>query len=106
VLNEDQVQKVRMTLMSSGWNEVMRPIAARRAQEVIKALVLSPGERTGEFKEKPDDALRAIIQESEWWLTVWENEVKMFDINRRMDELRRQDGAGQEPSPLPTAANP
>jgi hypothetical protein len=100
-LNEEQIGKVRFLLMSSGWNEVVKPAVAKRANTAIKALILSPAERSGEFKEMDDSAIRAQIREAEWMLTAFDNEIAVFDHNRRLDELQRQ----QNPE-APSTANP
>jgi len=100
-LNEEQVGKVRLLLQSSGWNDVMKPAIATRANAAIKALILTPAERTGEYKEMDDAAIRAQIREAEWLLAVFVNEVSVFDHNRRVDELQRQ-----ENPEAPSTANP
>lgn len=92
-LSEDQAQKLRMGLMSAAWREIMQPATQGRAQAAIKALCLTEGERKthgGEFKDCGDDELRATIRECEWHLSVWHNELKVFDFNRAQDELQRQ----------------
>jgi hypothetical protein len=100
-LNEVQIGQIRGLLQSSAWNDVVRPVIATRANAAIKALILTPAERTGEFKEMEDSAIRAQIREAEWLLAVFVNEVAVFDHNRRMDELQRQDNPETQ-----TTANP
>ena len=90
-LNEEQVGKIRVLLQSSAWNDVMKPVIATRANAAIKALILTPAERTGEYKDMDDSAIRAQVREAEWLLAVFVNEVAVFDHNRRVDELQRQD---------------
>lgn len=102
-LNEEQIQKVRLMIAGSGWNDVVRPVLAKRAQDALKALVLHPGERGGEYKNITDDQLRVRIQEAEWMLTCWTNEIAVFEHNRRLEELERQQN-GANPQDL--AANP
>ena len=97
-LNEEQISKVRLLLQSGGWSEVVKPAVAKRANAAIKALILTPAERSGEFKDMDDSAIRAQIREAEWMLTAFDNEIAVFDHNRRMDELQRQEN--------PTTANP
>lgn len=102
-LNEDQINKIRLLVASSGWNDVMKPAIAKRAHEALKALVLSPAERRGEYQGVQDEDIRARIRECEWMLVVWSNELTAYDQNRRLDELeRQQDGA----NPQNLAANP
>jgi hypothetical protein len=90
-LNEDQIGKIRGLLQSSAWNDVMKPAIAQRANAAIKALILTPAERSGEYKDMDDAAIRAQIREAEWLLAVFVNEVAVFDHNRRVEELQRQD---------------
>lgn len=100
-LNEEQVGKIRGLLQSSAWNDVVKPVVATRANTAIKALILTPAERTGEYKEMDDAAIRAQIREAEWLLAVFVNEVAVFDHNRRVDELQRQENPEE-----PSTANP
>ena len=103
MLNEEQVQKVKLMISGSGWNDVLRPVIAKRAQDAIRSLVIPPEQRSGEHKGLSDDALRAKLQEAEWMLVAWDQEVKVFEHNRRLEELeRQQDGA----NPQNLAANP
>jgi hypothetical protein len=102
-LDEEQVGKIRLLMASSGWNDVMRPVIAKRAHEALKALVLHPAERAGEYKGLDDGVIRAKIKECEWMLTAWANEIVVHDHNRQLDELeRQQDGA----NPQNLSANP
>jgi len=87
MLNDDQAQKLKMLLASSGWNDVVKPVLARRGHEAIKALVLNPEERTGDFKGVDDSVLRAQVKECEFVLNVWNNELVAYDHNRRLEEL-------------------
>jgi len=94
-LDPDQINKLRLTVSSAGWNDVVEPAIARRAQEAIKGLVLLPSERSGEFKDMTDDQIRIRIKEAEWFLAVWRNEIRVHDFNRQNDELMKaesQDG--------------
>ena len=85
-INEDQYGKIKLLLASSGWNDVMRPAIQKRGNDSLRALVLSPAERKGE-EGVTDDVLRARIQECEWMLAAWANEVTIFEHNRRVEEL-------------------
>jgi hypothetical protein len=98
-LNEVQIGQIRGLLQSSAWNDVVKPVIATRANSAIKALILTPAERSGEYKEMDDAAIRAQIREAEWLLAVFVNEVAVFDHNRRVDELQRQESPD-------TTANP
>ena len=74
----------------------MAPVIRNRANAAIKALVLHPSKRQGDFENLPDEDLRAMIREAEWMLSAWSNEVRIFDHNRARDELERQDEANPQ----------
>jgi hypothetical protein len=90
-LDPDQIEKLRLTLTTSGWKDVMEPVIAKRAHDAIKSLVLRPSERSGEYKEMEDSEIRARIKEAEWNLAVWRNEINIHDANRTMEELQRRE---------------
>lgn len=97
MLSEEEIGKLRLTLVTGGWNDVIKPRIQKRAHDAIKALVLTPPERTGEYKNLSDDAIRSRITECEFMLAVWNNEIVVFEGNRRRDELERQnDGANPQ----------
>ena len=92
-LPDESIQKLRLLLFSSGWKDVMEPVLAKRAHEAIKALVIAPAERKGEMSGVDDATLRARIQEDEWMLTVWRNEINLADMEKRqLNELEGRDG--------------
>ena len=84
-LNGDQIGSLRQMLQLQGWTQVAKPVLASRARAALEALVLDPSERKGEYERVSDATLRARIQECEFLLTVFENEVKVFDMNQRRD---------------------
>lgn len=90
-LNNEQIQKIRLVLASSGWREVMLPALANRGHQAVKALCLSRSERAVDFKgtdfDTEDEILRAMIRDCSWMSSVWSNEVEVADYNRRRDEL-------------------
>lgn len=97
-LSEEELQKVRVVLSTSGWNDVMRPKILSRGNSALKALALSRAERAAEWKgsdfDTDDDVLRAIIRDCTWMIGVWTNELAVAEHNRRLDELDSQaDGA-------------
>ena len=97
MLDATQVEKLRVLLATSGWNDVMKPVLLQRAHTALEALVLDFSEREGEFKGMEDQVIRARIREAKWMLSCWANEVLVHDHNRRLDELdRARDG---EPVP-------
>ena len=92
-LNEEQIEKLRLTTSTAGWNDVILPIVAGRGRQAIEALLLDPSERGGEFKNMSDDAIRARARAVEWLLAVLRNELAAATHNRRLDELDRQAAA-------------
>ena len=86
-INDEQYGKLKLLLASSGWNDVMRPAIQKRGSDAVRSLVLSPAERKGDVEGVTDDVLRARIQEWEWMLAAWANEVTVFEHNRRLEEL-------------------
>jgi hypothetical protein len=104
-LNDDQIQKIRVTLATLGWTDVMHPTLANRGRQAVKALCLSRSERTTAYKgtdfDTDDEVLRAMIRDCEWMIAVWSNEIAAAEHNRRLDELDRQ--ASQQDA---TRANP
>lgn len=88
-LTEEQIDMVRQTMASRGWNEVMAPAYVNRARMAIKMLALYPNERTGELKDLTDDQLRAVVRECEWMTNVWKNEFAVAEHNRRLAEAER-----------------
>jgi hypothetical protein len=102
MLNPDQIEKVRGTLYTSGWNDVMKPMLLNRGRMAVKALVLTRTERDAEMKgtdfATDEDVLRAIIRDVEWMLNIWDNEVNAANHNRLRDELDAANGS--EPANL------
>lgn len=95
MLTAEQAQHVRATIWTTGWREVIHPSLQNRGAAALKALRLNPSERAVEFKgtefEVADDYfLRAIIRDIEWMLGIWDKELAVYDHNRRLDELDRQ----------------
>jgi hypothetical protein len=102
-LSNDDVQKVRVVLSTSGWNDVMRPALENRGRRAVKALTLSRTERATAFKgtdfDTEDDVLRAIIRDCEWMITVWTNELLVAEHNRQLEELDRRNSNDTEANP-------
>lgn len=103
MLTQEQAEKLRLLLFSGGWNEVMRPAIENRLRSHVKKLTLWPSERKAE--DQDDTKLRAQAEELQWMLSAFENELKVEEYNRQVDELHRQtNGIAAVGSELP--ANP
>lgn len=101
MLNEEQIGKVRLMLATSGWRDVLKPAVQERTNNLIKSAMI-PGKRTGLYEDMPElEVIRHIqgrVTELEWMMVALENEVKVYDSNKRLEELERQEANG--------AANP
>jgi len=100
MLNEDQVHKLRAMVMMPGWTEVVVPATLNRGKQALDALTLSRDERLaagGEFKDTDDAVLRAIIKDSQWLAAAFQNEIKVFDYNRHLEELQGQENGSHIP---------
>lgn len=91
MLEPAEIEKVRLVLASSGWNDVIKPRLMARGRTSLKALALTRSERAIEYKQTDfdveDDMLRAMIREAEWMAVSWDNEVSVANANRLRDEL-------------------
>jgi hypothetical protein len=56
-------------------------------KQILQALRTVPEKRSGEWKGMHDHDLRAKLDEDEWLLVAFQNEVNVFDHNKRLDEL-------------------
>ena len=106
MLNVQQIQQVRQMLQTSGWNDVLKPFALGRGRELTKIALRLPANRPEPYKGMDDrDAMNHIrgrIEEIEWLMSFFENEINVSDFNRRKDELERQtNGIGSNEAQLP-----
>jgi hypothetical protein len=106
MLNAEQVDKIRLLLTSSAWNEVVRPALGNRADQALKALVLDPSERSGEWQGRSDESIRGAIREMQWMSAAWANEVAVFEYNRQREELAQQALGEPEGLQAPPTGNP
>jgi hypothetical protein len=107
VLNPEQVEKMRMHLNSVAWRDVIQPMLAQRAHELLKESIRLPSERGKPYTELDDSTasahIRGRIAELEWMLTAWANEVQIHDFNRSQEQQQLQmNGSNEEVA----AANP
>lgn len=90
-LNDEQIEKLKRTVSTEGWNEIILPSIASWGKEAIRNLLLEPSERAGEYKGMDDGAIRQRARAIEWFLSTIRNELAVADHNRRLDELDRQE---------------
>ena len=105
MINDEQAQKLKLVLSTSGWNDVMKPTIENRGRQAVKALTLTRSERAAQLKgtdyDTEDDVLRAMIRDCGWMIELWQRELYAWDHNQRLDELDRQESNQGTP-----AANP
>jgi hypothetical protein len=93
-LNEEQIEQVRGLIHSGGWANVVKPILGERGRQVNRLFRLLPSERPEPYRGMEDkdviNILRGRLEEIEWILAAFDNEVTVYDLNRRKDELQRQ----------------
>ncbi len=106
MIDDAQAQKLRVTITSGGWREIMMPSILYHGKAALKALCMSVEERKekgGDFRFKSDDQLRQIIEDSERIAVFWDNELNAYDMNLRRDQLRQQNGEGVTPDLSPSS---
>lgn len=104
ITDEDDIGRIRTILGMEGWRNVMKPKIEHRLRQKIKNLMLFPSERAEQ--DRNDEALRGAIQELEWMLVSWDNEIAVFEANRQTEELRLRQMNGTESLGSETPANP
>jgi len=104
-LNSEQIDKLKLLLLTSGWNDVILPVIQNRARQALEALRLDPEERAGQWKGKSDQSIRDRLTEIEFLASVWHNEIAVFDANKRQEEILAERDHGAE-APEETQAAP
>lgn len=102
-LTDEQAGALRSMMSMGGW-KLIQQLIATRARHALGALTLDASERSGDFKGVSDATLRARIQECEWLLSVLQNELVIYDHNRRT-ELEQLEAANGESVGAQTPAN-
>jgi hypothetical protein len=105
MLDNDQIQKIRLMFSTAGWNEVVKPAIETRFRNRIKALILHPSERSE--GDRDDSVIRGELQTLEWLLMSFQNELIAAESNRQLDELQHAaQENGTEKIGSATPANP
>ena len=89
-LNQEQIDLVRSTLSTRGWQEVMKPIMVNTGRLAMEALLVNPEKRTGEYQGVDDSDIRAEVKAYRRFLNFFENELAAEQANRLMDEARKK----------------
>lgn len=96
MMTKDEREKVRLTLQTSGWLEVMAPRIKARQQQFEKIGRLFPNERPEPYKSMDDSAVTVMARTEarcwEWFLNSFQNEVMIGDHNDALEAavLERQ----------------
>lgn len=89
-LSEGQIEKLRPTLLSLGWQEVIKPVIANSGKQIVDMTMDPSVARAGEYEGVNDDVLKGEFRAYRKILTFFENEVAVHDENRLRDKLRQQ----------------
>lgn len=82
-LTDEQANWLKSLVHMAGWKHVVQPAIAARARAALNALALDPSERVGPEANLTDATLRARISEDQWLLAVIQNEIAVYDANKR-----------------------
>ena len=95
MLSPEEIEKLRPVMAMAGWREVMRPVIQNHGIQMTKVILTPPSERPGAYKEMDDNILRGEIRACEWMMSVWQNEIKVYDHNQKKDEEDRREFAAE-----------
>lgn len=99
-LTGEQIDKLRGTIFSLGWQEVVKPVLANSGKVAMDMLLDPAIKRDGEYSGATDDSLRGTIKAYKSVLAFFENEVRAFDQNKAIDDaLRKAETAQGQGSP-------
>jgi hypothetical protein len=87
MVTDTDADALTQMMYTDGWNKVVKPWFANRANSAIKALCIAPEQREGDAKGLSDDALRSRIRECEYLLFGFQNEVTVNRMNRQREAL-------------------
>lgn len=104
MLNEGQVSMLRVLTQTAGWTDVLRPYIEFRADQLAQVLDLAPTERSAPYNALDDNLVRGARRAFKELLIWVDNQIKVADHNRALDELDRAEQANGSPArPQPTA---
>lgn len=104
MLTSQEAEWLQITMNTEGWRRVVQPRIAGRAKEVVKACCVPPFKRQGDLAQASQEQLWAIVSEAEWFLTHFEEELRVHRSNSLQEQAIMQDGLGNPA--LGTPANP
>ena len=90
-LSGEQVDRLRGTIGSLGWQEVIKPVLTNAGKQALGALTEPEKARTGDYKDRSDDYLRGLFHAYQTVLTLFENEIEVDRINRLREKARKDD---------------
>lgn len=95
MLDSEQIGKLRQTMNTSGWRDVIAPKIIERGRLFQKMMLGFASKRPEPYNEAGDEFLKGVIHDIEWMLVYWENEIAAHDMNQRRDELARTRANGE-----------
>lgn len=90
-LSEEQANELMFTLGTKGWTDIILPYIQERGKRAMESLLQVKEERSGEFKNEPDDALRYRVREIEHFIKVFVVSVRVWQENERRRKQQEQD---------------
>ncbi len=86
MLDTQQIDKVKATMRTVGWQEVMLPAMQEHGKQLIKLLLKAPSERPEPYRSIPDDVIRGEVRGIQWLIEIWTMEIGVFEHNQRRDQ--------------------
>lgn len=91
MLEDSQIEQLRLMLQTSGWRDVVMKLVKERKARLQEIGYMLPAERPKPYAGLPDDdvvkLIRGEVRACDWFMRHFENEVVVHDQNRERDEL-------------------
>lgn len=92
-LDDDQIRKLRTTLATEGWREVIEPLVAERGHRFMKMAFGPVSERPEAYRDAEFDFFRGVVDNTQWMLTYWKAEIDVHNHNETLLEQERDPAA-------------
>lgn len=89
-IEPEDIEKLKHLLMSSGWNDVVKPAILGRKLQAIQELLVEPEART---TKATDSGIREGVKQLDWVMNRFDQVVKEYDLNQLNDERLKQEQA-------------
>lgn len=83
--NEEVALSLRTVLQSTGWQQIMVPTAASEIAKNIQMLIKGSNE-----EKLSDERLKGRVEGLQWWLAVFEKEVRRIEatLKQKAEEAK------------------